>query len=169
MAIPAGNGLMSPCNMILQVQPAQVYLHNNEDLRAAMEGMRTLLQQLTPKPMHCHELVTGWPNYVGVKDASIHRVGGIIVGVLSKCTPTVFRFAWPHDMTRAIVSQSNPAGIITNSDLEMAGLLMLFVIMEHVCRPLVKKQVALFSDNSPTIGWFDHLALRTSIIAAHLI
>jgi hypothetical protein len=89
--------------------------------------------------MHCHELVTGWPDYVGVKDASSHRVGGIIVGELSKCTPTVFRFAWPDDVTTAIVSQSNPAGTFTNSDLEMAGLLMLFGIMEHVCGPLVEK------------------------------
>jgi hypothetical protein len=63
-----------------------------------------------------------------------------------------FWFAWPDDVTEAIVSQSNPARTITNSDLEMAGLLMLFVIMEHVFGPLVKKRVALFSNNSPTIG-----------------
>jgi hypothetical protein len=84
-----------------------------------------------------------------------------------KCAPTVFRFAWPDDVTKAIVSQSSPAGTITNSDLKMAGLLMLFAIMEHVCGPLVEKRVALFSNNSPTIGWVDHLALRTFIIAAH--
>jgi hypothetical protein len=113
--------------------------------------MWTLLQQLTLEPTHCCELVTGWPNYVEVKDASSHRVGGIIVGELSKCTPTVFHFAWPDDVTRAIISQYNPAGTITNSDLEMAGLLMLFVIMENVCIPLGEKLVVLFSKNSPTI------------------
>jgi hypothetical protein len=87
-----------------------------------------------------------------------------------KQTHTVFCFAWPDDVTRAIVSQSNPAGTITNSDLEMAGLLMLFVIMEHVlCGPLVEKQVALFRNNSPKIGWVERLASCTSIIAAHLI
>jgi hypothetical protein len=170
MAIPAGTGLMSPCNAILRVQPEQVYLHNNKDLRAAIESIWTLLQQSTLKPMPCHEVVTGWPDYITrVKDASSHGVGGIIVGERSKCTPTVFRFTWPDDVTRAIVSQSNPEGTITNSDLEMAGLLMLFVIMEHVCGPLVEKRVALFSNNSPTIGWVERLASRTSIITAHLI
>jgi hypothetical protein len=115
----------------------QVYLHNNEDLQAAIEVMRTLLQQSTLKPMQCHELVAGWPDFVGVKDASSHGVGGIIVGELSKCTPTVFCFAWPDNVTKAIVSQSNPTRTIKNSDLEMAGLLIIFVIMEQVCGPLV--------------------------------
>jgi hypothetical protein len=32
MAIPAGNGLMSPCNSILRLQPCHVSLHNNKDL-----------------------------------------------------------------------------------------------------------------------------------------
>ncbi len=85
----------------------------------------------------------GWPNFVGVKDASSHGIGGIIIGELSKCTPTVVWVAWLDNVTKAIISQSNPAGTITTSDLEMAGLLMLFVIMEHVCGPLVKKRVAL--------------------------
>jgi hypothetical protein len=131
--------------------------------------MQTLLQQSTLKPTHCRELVTRGPNYIRVKDASSHGGGGIIVGELLKCAPRVFHFTWLNDVSKAIVSQSNPAGTITNSDLEMAGLLMLFVIMEYVCGPLVEKQGELFSDNSPTIGWVDRLASRTSIIAAHLI
>jgi hypothetical protein len=131
MAIPAGDRLMSPCNIILRLQPQHVYLHSNEDLQAAIKGMQTLLQQSTIKPTRCRKLVTGWPDFVGVKDASSHSVGGIIIRELSTCTPTVFCFAWPNDVTKTIVSQANPSGTITNLDLEMAGLLMLFFIMEH--------------------------------------
>jgi hypothetical protein len=46
---------------------------------------------------------------------------------------------------------------------------MLFVIMEHVCGPLVKNPVALFSNISFTIGQVKYLASTQSIIAAHLI
>jgi hypothetical protein len=168
-AISADNGLISPCNSILQLQPQHVYLHNNKDLRAAIKEMRTLLQQLTNAPTRCRKLVTGWPDFVGVEDASSHSIGGIIIGELFTCTPTVFCFAWPNDVTKAIVSQTNPSGTITNSDLEMARILMLFGIMEHVCRSLVKKCVALFSNDSPTIGWIECLASHQLIIAAHLI
>jgi hypothetical protein len=38
-SIPASNRLMSPCNTILCAQTAQVYLHNNKDLRSAIRSM----------------------------------------------------------------------------------------------------------------------------------
>jgi hypothetical protein len=59
----------------------------------AIEGMKTLLQESTREPTQCQELVTRWPDFVGMKDMSSQGVGGIIIGELFKCTPTVFRFA----------------------------------------------------------------------------
>jgi hypothetical protein len=44
----------------------------------------------------------------GLKDAFSHGVEGIIFWELSKCTPTVFRFAWPDDVRKDVVSKSNP-------------------------------------------------------------
>ncbi len=43
MAIPAGRGLLSPCNKILQKKPPMVYLHCNLVLLAAILGCQTLL------------------------------------------------------------------------------------------------------------------------------
>jgi hypothetical protein len=51
----------------------------------------------------------------------------------------------------------------------MAGLLFLWLVMEEVCSDLRKKWVALFSDNSPTVGWVRRLATRGSLVSAHLI
>jgi hypothetical protein len=33
----------------------------------------------------------GWPDYVGIVDASSYGIGGVVFGELSACTPTVFR------------------------------------------------------------------------------
>ncbi len=41
--------------------------------------------------------------------------------------------------------------------------------MKGVCEPLHKKQVTLFSNNTPTVGWVTHLASKMSTIAEHLI
>ncbi len=109
--------------------------------------------------------MTVWPDFVGVKDASSQGVRGIFIGEMSKCTP----IAWPDDVRNDVVSKLNPSGQILNSDLEMAGLLMLFGIMEQVCGPLVEKCVTLFSDNFLTVGWVDRLASCQSITATHLI
>ena len=49
-AIPAGRGLLSPCNKILATKPNFVYLHRNEDLRIAIIDIRTLLHESVIAP-----------------------------------------------------------------------------------------------------------------------
>ena len=163
-AIAAGRGLLSPCNRILQKKPPVVYLHRNPVLLAALAGCRTLLRESSDSPTRCRELVGGWPDYIGVCDASSHGVGGVVVGENAACTPTVFRWEWLQE-----VKTRYHKNLITNSNLEMAGLLFLWLVMEAVCGNLREKNVALFSDNSPTVGWVWRLATQGSLVLAHLI
>ena len=116
--IPAGRGLMSPFNRILRLAPTLVYLHKNEDLCKALIDCRTFLRDSVGNPTKCSRLVTQWPDYIGVKDASAHRVGGIIIGERKEALPTVFRMQWPPDITASVISETNPNGTLTNSDLE---------------------------------------------------
>jgi hypothetical protein len=60
-------------------------------------------------------------------------------------------------------------GTISNSDLEMAGLLLLWLVMEGVCGILKEKCVTLLSNNSPTAGWVERLVSKWSTMAKHLI
>jgi len=87
-----------------------------------------------------------------------------VVGENAACTPTVFWWEWSQE-----VKTRYHKNLITNSDLEMAGLLFLWLVMEAVCGNLREKNVALFSDNSPTVGWVWQLATRGSLVSAHLI
>jgi hypothetical protein len=169
LSIPAGNGMLSPCNAVLAKRPQMVALGRNHALLQAIRDCRTLLREATEKPTQCKELVNAWPDFVGVKDASKHGVGGIIVGEGKACTPTVFRIEWPLFIKASLVSQSNPAGTITNSDLEMAGLLLLWLVIEEVCELEAASHCALFSDNSPTVHWVRRMAARGSLVAAQLI
>jgi hypothetical protein len=52
---------------------------------------------------------------------------------------------------------------------ELAGLVILWLMMEHVCRPLTEKQIALFSDNSPTVSWVQRMASCSSLVAEQLV
>jgi hypothetical protein len=103
--------------------------------------------------MCCCKLVAGWTNFIGVVDASSHGVGGVIIGELSECLPVVFRLQWPPDITANVISEANPKGTITNSDLELADLVLLWLMMEHICGLLAEKHIALFSNNIPTVSW----------------
>ena len=169
ITIPAGRGLLSPFYKVLTAIPTTVFLHRNSTLLKAVMDCRTFLRETVSDPTKCKSLVTGWPDIVGITDASGHGLGGVVFGENSAVVPTVFRLQWPDDITRAIVSANNPTGTITNSDLEMAGLLMLWLVMETVGAPLEHKHVALFSDNSPTVHWVQRLAAKHSAIAIQLL
>jgi hypothetical protein len=129
-ALPGGGGLLSPCNQLVKRRPQVVYFHQNKPLLLAISTCWTILWESTTDPTHCHKLVAGWPDFVGVVDASSHGVGGVIFGELSECPPTVFRLQWPPDITANVVSEANPGVTITNSDLEFAGLIILWLMME---------------------------------------
>ena len=168
-ALPEGRGLLSPCNWVLRGRPATIYLHRNKALLEAIHDVHFLLRQSTTKPTRCRSLVAKWPDYVGIVDASSHGVGGIILGEGAGCPPTVFRLRWPPDVTAAVVSFDNPKGSVTNSDLEMAGLLLLWLCVEGVCGPIKDRHIAMFSDNSPTVSWVERMATRQSRISAQLV
>jgi hypothetical protein len=169
-AIPAGKGLLTPCNKLLAKQPKYVFLGRNEKLATAIRDMRTLLREASANPTPCKELVMGHPEYIGVKDASVHGVGGIIVGENKKCVPTVFRMEWPQWVKEEVAkTNAGKEGLLTNSDLEMAGMLLLFLIMEVVCKFEPGDHAAVFSDNSPTVSWTDRLAAKGSKVADQLV
>ena len=111
-------------------------------------------------PTYCKDLVAAWPDYIGIVDASSYGVGGVILGELSGLPPTVFRLQWPTNITNALVSFDNPKGSITNSDLEMASLLLLWLCLEGVAPNMAHKHVALFSDNFPSVSWVTKMASK---------
>jgi hypothetical protein len=170
IAIPEGCGLMTPCNKLMRKRPETVFLGQNEKLGVAISDMTTLLREATKEPTKCSELVMGHPAYVGVKDASIHGVGGIIIGENKACVPTVFRMEWPEWVKNEVLkTNSGKKGTLTNSDLEMAGLLLLFLVTEEVCDLQPGDHIALFSDNSPTVSWVKRMASKGSLVADQLL
>ncbi len=88
--IPAGVGLLLPCNHVLKLRPPHMYLHRIVRVLNAIEGCRTLLRESTQKLTRCQELTCGWPDFISIVNASSHGNGGVIFGELSGCTPTVF-------------------------------------------------------------------------------
>jgi hypothetical protein len=151
VAIPNGVGLLSPCNDVLRREPAVVYFHRNKALLEALRDIRTLLWESICEPTLCKTLVNGWPGYVAIVDASKHGVGIVVIGEALPCVPTVCRVQWPDCIKKAIVSESNPDGTITNSDLESAGALLAWLVVECICDITPGTHVAIYSDNEAMV------------------
>jgi hypothetical protein len=132
ITLPMGRGLLSLFYRVLATKPKTVFLPQNKPLLTVVTECRTFLRYTVSTPTKCKNLIHAWPDCIGITDASGHGLGGVIFGEHSEVIPTVFRMPWPNDIKSAIVSTENPMGTITNSDLEMAGLLMLWIVMENV-------------------------------------
>jgi hypothetical protein len=130
LAVQGGKGLLPPCNRLCFKQPGVVvYFHRNAPLFLAIKDMCTILRKSTTRLTRCKELVAGWTDYVGICNASSFGAGGVILGELSTCRPTVFQLQWPPDITESVISDKNKGGTLTNLDLEMAGLLLLWLMI----------------------------------------
>ena len=95
--------------------------------------------------------------------------GGIIMGDKCACPPTVLQLEWTDDIKADIKTKENPSRRLTNSDLELAGLLLLWLVMEEVCNSFLACHMALFPDNQPTVHWVHRLAAKSSAVAGHLL
>ena len=111
--------------------------------------------------------MVGDPAYVGYCDASKLGAGGVWLSGERTLQPTVWRLEWPDDIRNNVVSYSNPTGTITNSDLEMAGMLIHFLALEHLVT-LQHTHVAAWCDNTPTVSWTNRLSSSRSAIAGRL-
>jgi len=80
----------------------------------------------------------------------------------------VWRLEWPRDITRDLVSFTNPHGRLTNSDLEMAAQLLEFLALECLV-DMQHVHAASWCDNTPTVSWMNKLNSSKSRVAARLI
>jgi hypothetical protein len=152
IGLPAGKGLMGPMNAALcDATTKFIPIRDNPPLRCALQDFGTLFKIMVKRPTHCRELVVGDPGYVGYYcDASKLGAGGVWLSGIYLLQPVVWRVEWLQDIRNNVVSFSNPNGIITNSDLEMAGMVLHYLVLEHLTRPR-HIHIAAWCDNTPTV------------------
>lgn len=168
IGIPGGRGLVSPFDRALNTDGPFVIV--SDELQDACRDFRALLRIVGTKPTHFRQLVADEPGYVGFCDASGKGAGGVWMPWETEVDlePVVWRVQWPQDITDSICSVSNPTGPITNSDLEMAGMLLHYLVLEQLV-DLKHVHVAAWCDNTPTVSWTNKLNSSKSRIAAKLV
>jgi hypothetical protein len=160
--LPSAKGMFSPLNKATKGDPKEVGLGKHSESRAALIDLKHLIQSLASRPTHVSELVEYEPELAGTCDASAMGAGGVWLGYETQ--PTVWRQEWPPD-----VVELYRAGKLTNSDLEMAGIVLQYLVAEQM-RPLERCHTAIWSDNSPAASWSTKMADKASTpIAGQLL
>ena len=169
IGIPAGKGLMGPIDRALTIaKGSSVGIAANPLLRECLRDFHTIITIMGKRPTFCRELIPDTPHYVGYCDASKLGAGGVWMSGQKFLKPTVWRLEFPKEIQDRVVSFSNPNGDITNSDLEMAGLLAEFLVLEHLA-PLRFAHAAAWCDNTPTVSWANKMSSSKSMVAARLV
>ena len=114
--------------MILRERLLWISFRAHRDVAVALHDFRCLLRESTREPTHVQELVPGLPALIRHCNACKSGAGG---GVWHSGTeeldPVVWRLEWPADVQENLVTDQNPTGTISVSDLEMAGLLLHYI------------------------------------------
>ncbi len=117
IGIPAGKYLFGPINRLMAMAPKRVFWSRVPAARQAFQDWGQLIRESTKEPTHVNELVPGPPEYKGTLDASGEGAGGVWIPGNKKLAPIVWRFRWPEEVRKQLITEQNPNGDITNWDL----------------------------------------------------
>jgi hypothetical protein len=160
LIMPSTRGLFSPINKALQGDPATIGLGRASEVREALLDLATMVTALGARPTHIKELVPDDDHYVGYCDACAAGAGGVWFSGDLHLDPIVWCVPFPQEISSQVVSNSNPDGNLTNSDLEMAAALLHYMVLQQVTN-MRHKRAGTFSDNTPTVSWSTRMADRS--------
>ncbi len=176
LAIPTGKGLLSPLYHLLPKDTTfkhrastWIYLPTNSMAHTALTDLLTVLKLVANRPTKCSLLIPGWPDYVGFCDACKFGAGGVWLSGKLGIDPTVWRVEWPEDIVKRFCSAENPNGDLTVNDFEMAGLLLHYLVLEHIVPELEGKRAAAWCDNTSTVSWARKLSCKRSKVGQRLL
>ena len=166
LGIPGGTALLPPLykalHSALNSGQRSVQIHKHSQQYHALRDLQTIFKVLGKHPIQCCQLVPGQPAYIGHCDACKYGVGGIWMSGTKTLRPIVWRLKWPQDIVDRVAE-----GTITINDLEMAGLLLHYLILEQLV-DMTHLHTAAWCDNTSAVTWTTRMSSSTSLIGQQL-
>jgi hypothetical protein len=141
-----------------------IVIGRHGEVRHALLDIATVTRDLASQPTHVNELVQGSLDYASCCDASAWGVDGVWFGGNEELPPIVWCQQWPQDITEGVVLTTDPNGHLTNSNLEMARVVLQETVLEATLGPkgMQGAQTAIGCDNSPAVAWTTRMASRSA-------
>ena len=108
------------------------------------------------------------PTDISFTDASGLGAGGVWIDPSKDGRNYVWRLPWPDDIQTDLVSFDNLQGRITNSDLELAALVLQESTLPFICPSPAWRAPFTGSDNTPTVAWSFQESLTINLVVAYL-
>ena len=176
LALPGARNIFSSMQHALTTAQSKNRIALGKGVHDALNDFRWMHDNISTRPTRIAELIPLPPVAAGHHDASGKGAGGIWfpgsqltprMGYTSSA-PLVWRHEWPPHITARLVTDTNPSGCITNSDLELAGgLLHLDALVQSF--DVRERTVLSQGDNLSTTFWERKGSTSTASAPAYLL
>ena len=164
MGIPGGRGLFTAIWAAMK-SCKQGWIKITPDLKAILSDFKWLFREIANKPINVAQLVPKLPNCHGYSDACKYGAGG--VWILPGENNQNRYILWSVDFPPEVVELMELHKLSVN-DLEMAGVLLAWLVLECLMPTLQYIQAGLECDNSSSVHWTQKYSAK-SLIAGHLL
>ena len=170
LGIPGGQGLFSQLQVALTRRSDKHRVRLHQGAQDAQRDFLHLAKDLANRPTRIAELFPTVPaHHTGACNAARNGMGGVwLPQPHSLEPPLVWRHPFPEHIQSALVSFDNPAGTITNSDLELAGTVAQAAVLA-ANKDLRETTLAICTDNTPALAWQGRGAKTTTGPASYLL
>ena len=174
LALPGARNLFSQMQHAL-ANRVSTRVALNKGVHQALDDFRWLLREISSRPTRIAELVPLLSSAEGHHNASGAGAGGVwfpaehlVPREGATRQPVVWRLRWPQRIADLLVTDANPKGTITNSDLELAGGLLHLEALAQTFD--VRERTALSKTNNlNALFWQRKGSATTDKVPAHLL
>ena len=154
IALPGSAGLMSGLQASLSQSKDNNRVYLNRDTRYQLQLWRRMAKNVCDRPTRLAELFPTTPgHHIGACDAAKSGFGGVLFPNDDNAHPPIaWRVPLPPDLQQRVVSDDNPTGTLTNSDLELAATILQEDVWSSIT-DIRERTVHTLSDNTPAVFW----------------
>ena len=180
LALPGSSGCFSHLQEALGKASNRIKITHS--VRDQLLDFKWIANSLSTRPTHLAEVVPTPPSYFGSMDAAKEGMGGVWFPPVKPqplsirshksqelTNPILWRARFPDSIQSQLVSYDNPAGTITNSDLELAGAVAHDDVLVQALPPSPHLSTCTFSDNTPAVAWKHKGSTSTRGAAAYIL
>ena len=168
LAIPGARGLFSQLQVAFRHSDRhRIRLH--QAAWDALDDLHVLATDMSARPTSLSEVVARKPQHIGSTDAAKAGMGGVWLPAPGQTyPPTVWRTPFPQSIQDSVVSTGNPTGTVTNSDLELAGVIAGQSVLTNTT-DVTDSSLGLLTDNTAAQSWHNKGSTTTEGPAAYLL
>ena len=138
-------------------------------LHRKLSDWKSLSLQAASRPTHLAEIVCRELTHIGLCDALGLGAVGVWLDPARTGQNLVWRHLWPPDIITILVSLTNPQGTVTNSELDLAALVLQEATFLEAFSKACMAAPRSGSDNTPTVSWSTREASMIKPVVADLL